>query len=303
MSGPYKEIVFDSATSVNNNADNPTWFLADNRNVVGSTIVSATIPFSFYVIDRSCNTFTMMTHTAEGDSECIIYINPGTYSPTGFQNELRRALAQHVADGTTAGTTVDPPLEDHLGYFFWMNTETLRLNVYNISEDVETGDTFSIKVDNENLAKMMGFTAGVTYTSTREVLYVNGEPLNSGNAVLVVKAPEILNLLQEKCLNLHGELHGLDTTTEKPVKKDNLLMSCPIQGSFGNYFTHINTGLTQTVHKTPITVFEAYFQLGERTEYYANSRSQTNTDTVSQNYVPFNKMPFQITVRFYYDTT
>ena len=121
------DVLFDSKQSDNGNYDAPE-FLLDPAitDVVAYSVVWASVPFSFYTIDRMHNEFKLhiVTNTNLQGFEGITWfnhmdsitcrINPGTYSPKTLSQELKRVLSTEPITKCThvtgvPMTTLDQP--------------------------------------------------------------------------------------------------------------------------------------------------------------------------------------------------
>jgi hypothetical protein len=84
------DVIFDSSSTVNQlgSLDAPNYVIyPDLTDIVGMSILWTNVPFTYFVIDDTCNTF-VFTETGTGAVSVTATLPPGTYTSSNLQNML-----------------------------------------------------------------------------------------------------------------------------------------------------------------------------------------------------------------------
>lgn len=117
------DVLFDSSSIANNvgTKDVPDYVLdPDLVNIVGMSILSTTIPFTYFVIDDTGNTLTFTDTSA---SNVVLTIPAGTYNSSTLVGYLNSEFTSVTGSYKVAGGTFT--------YNWFVNPDSNRLTVYN----------------------------------------------------------------------------------------------------------------------------------------------------------------------------
>lgn len=267
------------------------------ENVVGVQVQECNIPYSYYTIDRLCNSFAIITTDALAVStEYTVYLRPGTYNPDTLEFEMKRAI------GTVSG------LRDAADYVVFMEPATARLVIYNPTLDTTlAGENFAIRVDNADLASILGFAAGTTYTASTEQVWRSGavvDTANTNDVAYVVRAPGLCNLTYSPRIEVHSQiLSGLLAPFSRLHNNvGTMIQSMPVTSNFTSFLYYLPGSQMLTLNDTVrVDTVDLYLRLPGRSLYAANSSSPQNNDYIETNYLPLNGEGFQIKMVFYVD--
>ena len=267
------DILFDSADFITGNTDKPSFNLANMNldNVVGLQLLYCTIPFSYYVIDSTNNTFNVVQ--AVGGTKQI-FLRPGTYNGSILIQELVYAFNKYVS-----GT-------NH--YNFFIDSSTAQLVIWN--------DQFVFGIDNtiNNHTTNLGF--GTYITGSSGVLIDNSDTAVFGGAsvgYIYGAAPVSLNGSNQIFLHSPSLSGMLDSKVYDVKNSGDILFCIPMQASYlgiNEYQPTRNLYLRSNPYSVSNCSF--YLTLGNRTLYDNPSGNQTN-------YLSLQGLPFQVGIRFY----
>lgn len=116
-------MLFDSGSVINQTgtADAPSFIINPQlTDVVGYALLWANIPFTYYVIDDTCNTFKF---TDAAVTNQLITIAPGTYNAITLVEALSSAFGAGSPYATAAGGGA-------VTYTWFVNPDTNKLCVY-----------------------------------------------------------------------------------------------------------------------------------------------------------------------------
>lgn len=300
------DMVFNSSDhDQGSSRDAPRFQLAQPlQNVVGACVLWTMIPYSWYTIDRTCNTFEVTVSTvrknAENQDETVVgtatlALFPGTYDPSSLATEVKRAFASVI-------------LEDNLAFEVTFDTATARIIIYNVGLDVvdNQADTwFTVKIDNERLARMFGFVPGLTYKSSAQQIFVAGQLRKMGDQIQfhAIRAPYQTNLMESPTLRVHSRTLAplINIGATHPSGNSEIIAEVPLTGNFTSYMFNQTNAAMIPISRTVIKEVDLFCRLGDRRIYAANSNSPVNNDFILTDYIPFNDIDYTICIRFFVD--
>jgi hypothetical protein len=103
----YNEILLDSDERDNGTMNHPMWALQTPlANVIGVKVISVTVPFSWYSINSTNNTFIAMTRSSGGGNPTAytITLTPGNYTASELATLMQTALRTALSDSTITVT-------------------------------------------------------------------------------------------------------------------------------------------------------------------------------------------------------
>jgi len=272
------------------NLDNPYFIMDELRDVVGVTVLQASIPFSYYVFDNTNNQFrvtvTAGTSPAQATYRCTI--TPGSYNSINLIPQLNNALATAVNVATSGVVNLAAA-----GFRTWVDVSTSSLVLVNTNT---FGGAFTVNfTDLTNPARdLLGFygTMSTSSVSTASVpLFDNNEVSISGN---YVTSPFSVNLSGENLLFLHSSIaSSVYGTVRTHTQAADILQFMTVNNNYQGMIEWINPNPTEKKPMTRNTITKAsfYFTLGFRTRFQSGA--------VERQYLEFRGQPFQLALRFY----
>lgn len=302
------DMVFNSADhDQGSSSDAPRFQLAQPlSNVVGACVLWTMIPYSWYTIDRTCNTFEVTVSSVskkEDDSwddpavgTQTLALFPGTYDPSSLATEVKRAFASVT-------------LESNLAFEVTFDTATARLIMYNVNLDIvnnKEDNYFTVKFDNPRLARMFGFVPGIEYKSSIQQIFVAGQLRKMGEQIQfhAIRAPYQTNLMESPAVRIHSRsLAPLISVgaTRPTTGNSEIIAEVPLTGNFTSYMHNQTNGAMIALSRTVIKEVDLFLRLGDRRLYAANSHSPTNNDFILTDYLPMNNIDFEVCIRFFVD--
>lgn len=303
----YYDVTFDSSLRSRGSLSKPEfdWPMGiPAKDIVGAQLVSTNIPYSFFTLDRAINELWVSSNVGGDVSEATVYLEPGTYSADSFSTMFRQAFAQ---------IPISTPIEGNLGFVLAPLPYNSHFVLYNQSDSYTQSDSFSIRVDNPDLAHIMGLEPNVTYTSQWLVVYRDGVALNNGNPMQSIYFPMQM-ALSPTCLHIFSNLTGSvdnqfamlpQTPEHRSIRpKESVLAVVPITGNYTSIMYNANVGQMVPLNGVDGTI-EFWIGIPDRVTKYA-FRKPLGTDVLTESdlmdYVDLNGKPFQVTVRFQVDT-
>lgn len=287
------DMVFDSRNS--DNPDYPEFFIQDLSDVIGCSVMWVNVPMSFNVIDELNNVIKWKWLSAPAGSGIEsasvgqwidLVIKNGTYTPVGFQQEFRRALFS-----TTSLSGVSEQRANTLKKIFCLiGSSDAKLTIYST---IVQNPTFAIRIDNEEMAKILGFEPGVEYQSGVDFIWQNGEPVDA-DGVDYITAPNMVKLIGQPRLDLHSSLLDSATLINGGSSSD-IIFSFPVTAKVGDYITFQPNPSMIPLSRPPMSSVRFYLTQGDRAQY------KTKGMTEPVNYLPLNGDGFQVCIRFFKD--
>ena len=272
------------------NLDAPNFIMDELRDVVGVTVLQASIPFSYYVFDNTNNQFRITVTggpTPPSGGTYLCTITPGSYNSINIVPQLNNAFATavNVADSSTRNLAAD-------GFRAWVDVSTSCLVVLTSV----SAATFTLNFTNvtRSAAAVLGFY-GVTSTasvSTASVpLLDNNEVAQTGQ---YVTSPFSVNLSGDNLLLLHSSIaSSVYGTVRTHTQSSDILQFMTVNNNYQGMIEWVNPNPTERKPMTRNTITKAtfYFTLGFRTRFQAGS--------IERQYLEFRGQPFQLALRFY----
>lgn len=267
------DILFDSSNYKTGSKDYPVFNLSHKQldNIVGLQLLYTSIPFSYYVIDITNNTFTLV----DINGTWPIVIVPGTYNASNLATELSQSLV-------VAGVT----LPTH--YVFYVDSSTAQLVIYN--NTISFVISFPLKTAVNNL----GFTSGLS--STNGLLADNTETyVNSGSATNYIVSQGPVSLTGSNQIYLHSpELSSmLNSKVYNDTQAGDILFVIPANASYlGIHEFQPTRNLYLRCNPTSLSNMSFYLTIGNQTLYESSNGG-------TQNFLSLQGLPFQVGIRFY----
>lgn len=318
----FVQVILDSADPDNfGTRDTPEFdLLPAIEDAEGINIVSARIPFSYYAMDVTCNSF-IVTIPDEGSinySKYTVYFPPGTHKksdlPTIFDNIL--AITYNPAAqwnggvkvenfGAASGSSGDLASKYDMKLFLYGPTS--KMTIY--SGDAGTMGTTSFRLDfrsDTSIKDFFGFISdGVTtgvYTSEQANIYDEFDEL-IGN-FFYVEAPNSVQLNGPSQLYIQSNLaqtigNGAVRTTRTT---SSLLYGIKIDVNSSQIIMYDNpTSEYFLFTRTSVSRLSFRLQLGNRTRYCPGADSSyfdANNNPIYTNYLQLQGLPFQLEIKF-----
>lgn len=287
------DVVFDS--NLASDPDRGTFTISPSlNNVVGMNVQWVTVPYSYYNIDRLSNSMAVFwNYVSDEDNENdTLYLDPGTYNDTSLANEMSRAFSE-----TQMVKGVDIRV--------FMSPHRARLVIYNLN--MNSDEKFAIRINNEYLAKVLGFDANTTYPAVWKQVWRDGQMVNATNTdvndnMWVIEAPYLLNLNYSSLINIYSTLAPtMQNSARRPDSIETLISQIPVNIPFTGIINYTTPGTMIPIDRTTVDRAEFYLRLQGRSNYAKNSRTYDNSDYTITDYLPLNGEGFQICVRFWCD--
>lgn len=262
-----KDRVIDSSRAVNSNYNEPIVELKSPINdVVGACIMSANIPFTYYTIDSTNNTFVLQSTTVTIPAQ------------TCNANNFTYVLANAVTAASVSGAA---------NFGFIVDNTTTQLIIYNTA-----GTSFTIDFTASTAAsEALGFAAA-SYTSTLHSTLISGGTtvygnddvaLNSSYHVLV--SPFAANLTGPGQIYVHDKILGpaMNGAITNESNYGDIVGEVRVNTNYQGIITYDNIAPAMYECQTPsIKKLQLYLTLGSRT---------TSLDLQGQK--------FQVKIRFF----
>lgn len=261
-----KDRTFDSLKNINGSTDYPIIELGTSiADIQGACLVSANVPFTYYVFNTTNNQFKMGT-----TAQTLVTIPPQTCNAVTLPSILANALsAAGVANASN--------------YVFYMDNTTSQLVVYN-TQPVSFQMDFTVA---NNCATTLGFASAV-YTAALQssigTVYANdGTTLNS--TYYIVVSPYCVNLSGPSQMFLHCDYIG-------PAMAGAITNDSNASNIIGDFRVNTNYQGTITYENIAPEVYLAPIASLKRVKLYLTTGSST---------VPLvlNGSPFQVKMRFF----
>lgn len=273
------DVVLDSeeiATSdqVTGTRDNPSFTINPPiTECVGLAVLYASVPFTYYVIDRTCNSFELTYQS----TTYTCSMTPGTFNSTNVGGELIAAISR-AADSTVAGS-----------FTAYVDTTDNNFVIYNNTAGSGISFTLNFNVLN-SVYRTLGFNQS-SYSSAATTFYDNSETAITKHRVI---APRVINLTGPGQMYLNSDLGGsLFGKVRNQTAAQGLLGFWPVNSNYtGTIETFRENPIMIPVGKSTITKINLKLLLGNRTEY-----DVSNTGILD--HLPLNGESFQVAIRFF----
>lgn len=273
------------------NLNNPHFILDELRDVVGMTVLQASIPFSYFVFDNLNNQFRIQvtggTSPPVVDGTYTCTITPGSYNSINLVPQVLKALRE-------SRNLVNAPVDlVAAGFTAFVDVSTSALVLLN--ENTADGGAFNVNFTGVNsAANIIGFYGGVVGNSVNTSvtpLFNNNETAVAGN---YVSSPFSVNLSGENLLMLRSTLaSSVYGTVRTHVASSNILQFMTVNNNYQGMIEWVNPNPTERkpMTRNTITQCQFYFTLGFRTRFQAGS--------VETQFLDFRGQGFQLALRFY----
>jgi len=286
------DIVFDSiqvgTENVTGTTDNPQFNLRPSlEDVVGVSLLYASVPFTYYVIDTTNNQFRIRLGTGANttlfDVQCTIV--PGTYNLTNIILQLEDAIKRTALSAANANM-----------WKFFVDDTTSKLTTYLSGFNAGLFDWFDLDFTGPNsVHEVLGFNAQ-SYRSTIGPFRDNTETVITGEYLV---APKVINLSGPNQMylgsSLASTLHG---SVRNHASQNQLLGFWPITENY--------QGIIDLMRETPPMMYfgkkdsvsNVSFELtiGNRRQY---THFDSNGNASIREHLSLNGEPFQVALRFY----
>ena len=270
------DVIFDSievgTSQVGGSRDNPTFnLLPAIEQCVGIAVTYANVPFTYFVIDNTCNTFTIIDSLAVSR---LVTLVPGSYNSVNIVTQLRSAILK-------AGYV------DTLEIF--VDSTTSKLVIYKTS-NIAAPFTIQFTTAETDLARLLGFPVGSTVSTTADVVndsdvILTGRSNLSGTNVVNLSGPSQMFLDSDLGASIFGSVRN-------QAGNRNLLGFWPVNSNYQGTVEYVN----MNPEMIPMTAknlsrLNLSLTIGNRPSY--------NAKGVQTSYLQLNGEPFQIGLRFW----
>lgn len=305
------DVVFDSSeadgTSLRD-LDNPTFSLLPSiENCVGMALLSAQVPFSYYVIDFTNNQFSIRINTSTtisgGQYQNNVYkvsLLPGTYTRNNLEPMLAFCIRYKTVvtkfTGGNAGT--DSDLYSVFDLRFDIDDTTSSLLMYTNSSTVNAINEvalFQIEFSDKSAAPYLGYSNYPLKKSLRGPVYNNSDVEVLPNAHNIY-SPFAINLSGPSYLFLHSEkLSGVAPgAVRNSTNSSDIVAYIPVNNNYQGTVEFLNP-IAQRIPFTKCNLpskLDFRWTLGSRTEFNIDGGS-------TRNYLQLQGQPFLVVMRFF----
>lgn len=305
------DIVFDSSVAdgtSQRDLDNPTFSLLPGvENCVGMALLSAQVPFSYYVIDYTCNTFNIRINTSTTigggtytNNVYTVSLLPGTYTRNNLKPMLTFCIQNQTTlvkgSGGNAGLATDLSLIFDMRFDIDDTTSSLLFYTYNSTVNaINESNLFNVEFGNNSVAPYIGFANTTSKGSVRSAVYDNSDSLVLSNSHNLY-SPFAINLSGPSYLFLHSEkLSGAAPGTVRNSSNANDIVAyIPVNNNYQGTIEFLNP-IAQRIPFTKCNLpakIDFRWTLGSRTTF--NIDGGTN-----KNYLQLQGQAFLVVLRFY----
>lgn len=270
------------------NTDRPMFVIDEVSNVVGATVLYASIPFSYYVFDNLNNQFriTVSGGSTPAQSTYTCTISPGTYNSINLIPQLTKAFATSV---NSTGSVVDLAAA---GFTAWIDVSTTRLVVYTTGTSTAFNVNFGGSINSAQ--QILGYLGGQTVTAINAAttpLYDNNDVARTTG--YYATSPFAVNLSGENLLLLHSTLAGsVNGTVRTHTNASDILQWMIVNNNYQGMIEWTNSDpLRKPMTKMTISRIGFYLTLGNRTRFKAGTQELP--------YLELQGQPFQIIIRLF----
>lgn len=307
------DVVFDSAvadgTSITD-LDNPTFSLMPSiENCVGISLISAQVPFSYFVVDYTNNQFdiTIANYNPTPNytgAKYTVSLLPGTYTSNNIIPMLTYAIrANTVVTVGSGGGGTNTDLYTVFDMRFLIDDSTSSLLMYfnNLGGTSGPGaggsEFFQISFPTlTSLAPVIGFTNYPIKKSAIGAIYDNSDTQIGASSLHYIYSPFAINLSGPSYLFLHSEkLAGIcPGAVRNSTTSTDIIASIPVNNNYQGTIEYLNP-IAQRIPFTKSNLpskIDFRWTLGSRTTFDIDNGVRTN-------YLKLLGQPFLIVMRFY----
>jgi len=270
------DVIFDSdevgGLQVGGTKDNPIFTLLPAiEDCVGIAVTYANVPFTYFVIDNTCNQFAIRDSL---DTLYLPILTPGSYNSVNIVTQIKAAIA---ASGYPDGLEV------------FVDSTTSKLVFYKT-----TNPTASFKIEwiasQPGLPRLLGFPT--TSTLSTNAAFVNDSDVTI-SSVHNLSGTNVVNLSGPSQMFLDSDLGSLIFgSVRNQAGNRGLLGFWPVNSNYQGTIEFINLNPEMIpMTSTKISRLNLGLTLGNRTTY--------NAKGTASSYLQLNGEPFQIGLRFW----
>jgi hypothetical protein len=281
-------------------------------NVEAMAVLSVNLPFTYTVIDATCNTFTFQTPDTP-NTVYTIYLVPGTYTLTDFVTMLNNVLQVQYSSNAPqnggvsaaggAGTWADVYTAYRLTAFVYTPSSTLNFYTDTTGSEEASVDFILNFSTTATAYASMGFAINTSYDATSATIYVDSNS-NVTKTVYYIESPYTINMSGPAFIYLISDLAQMvkDGVVRTERNTDSILQIVPVNNNYKGTISYINPKPEKIMFsKTTVNRVQCSLVLGHRTSYCpGNDYSYYNNGVPSTvNYLSLNGQAFQTVIRFY----
>ena len=305
---PFTDVILDSSVANGASAiniDNPTFtFLPPIDDVVGITIMSCQIPYSYYVVDNTNNQFiiTITGSTLAGGTDFnggvyTITVPVGTYNSTTLPQMLTycfETAAQITKTGGTGTAVALGTTMDMKAFYDTTLSKTLfYINGVNYKGNVPFSVSFPTATSMAEVLGYLGSSASASTASSTGLIYDNQDiVLAGGSSTNYVYSPFSAQLSGGNYIYVHSDLaSNTHQSIRNATSNQDIIAAIPVNNNYTGTIDYINnTPRPISFSKTSISKINLFLTLGNRTSF--------NTGNGAKNYLELQGQPFFIVLRF-----
>jgi hypothetical protein len=274
------DVIFDGdeialSDRVTGTRDNPTFnIIPPITDCVGVALLYTSIPFTYYVIDNTCNQFQL-------GYQSLFYtctLTPGTYNAQNIGGEFIASISR-AANATVAGQ-----------FTAFVDNTDMNFVVYN--NTAGTGTAFNLNFNVINSAfQSLGFNQQ-NYISSATTFYDNTETAFTKHNVI---APRVINLTGPGQMYLNSDLGGnLFGKVRNQTAAQGLVGFWPVNANYtGTIESFRENPMRIPIGRTNISTISLKLLLGNRTQY------NSGDGTGAKDYLQLNGEAFKVAIRFF----
>lgn len=309
------DVVFDSSVADGTSVadlDNPTFSLLPAiENCVGISLISAQVPFSYFVVDYTNNQFnvTINNYNPTPNYTGAVYtvsLLPGTYTSNNILPMLAYAIHYNttvVVGSGGAGAADDLYTVFDMRFVIDDSTSSLLMYLNNATVAAASGpgaggsEFFQISFPTAtSIASVIGFTNYPLKKSSKGAIYDNSDTQIGSTTLHYVYSPFAINLSGPSYLFLHSEkLAGVcPGAVRNSTTSTDIIASIPVNNNYQGTIEYLNP-IAQRIPFTKSNLpskVDFRWTLGSRTIFDIDNGVRTN-------YLKLLGQPFLIVMRFY----
>jgi hypothetical protein len=321
----HQDITLDSSSIYNTGTrDAPTWDLYPSiPNAEALAVVSLNVPFSYFAVDSTNNTFFVNATFNATDNVYKVYLIPGTYTAAQFVTMLNAVFTitydssapydggvDIVSGSGGAATDLNPSGIDLIAFIYGT---TNQLTIYSGAGGTGT-QLFSLDFSAAtNLNTALGVSTQATdatgfgtdlYTATQGTIYTN--PTTTVSSVYYCYAINTINMTGPAFLYLKSDMAQI--VKDGPIRTERnftpLLGAVPVNNNYTGMITYTNYFPEKTMFsKSTLNRITFSLLLGNRTAYCPGFDTTYFTSSGVPIVTPYLQLLgqlFQVVLRFYF---
>lgn len=258
--------------------DNPTFSIVPPiTDCVGLAMKSITVPFTYYVVDNTCNTFDLTYKS----NVYTCRLTPGSYNDQNIGGEFIAAIRR-----TAAGALAS----DFRAY---VDNTSNNFIIYTAGVSTDPTNAFQINFNVINsAASNLGFDQALYSSSNVGTFYDNSEtPLTNYR----ISSPRIINLTGPGEMYLNSDLGGsVFGQIRNQTSAQGLLGKWDVNCNYTGTIEHKESNPSRLkISRCTISKINLKLLLGNRTAY------DNGSGTGIKDYLQLNGESFSVTIRFF----